>query len=151
VTVGRRPTTGAAADSSADSLSSRGGLPQVDPEKLFENAFRDMRMGKYDLAVMQFEEYIGLFGSGEQADEAQYWLGECYYAKEEFDKAIPELEKVEQRYPKSEMLVSSLYKLARSHEELGHKKIARSIFERIVNDYPDAFEAGTARKRLEGL
>ena len=118
---------------------------------MFDNAFEDMRTGSYDLAIMQFEEYLTLFGDTELADDAQYWLAECYYGKKEFAKAVPEFEKVEANYPKSDQLVAALYKLARSQMETGNSARARALFNRIIDDYPDSFEAGPARERLEEL
>ncbi len=142
-----RPATG---DSTADSAATTG-LPTVDAEKMFNNAFEDMKVGNYDLAIMQFEEYLTLFGDTELADDAQYWLAECYYGKKEFAKAVPEFEKVEANFPKSNQLTPALYKLARSHMETGNTTRARALFSRIIDDYPNSFEAGPASERLEEL
>lgn len=144
------PPTHAAADSTSDTTGSQQ-MPEVDAEKMYNNAFEDMRTGNYDLAIMQFEEFLTLFKNTELADDAQYWLGECYYGKKEFDKAIPEFEKVEKNYPKSDQLVPSLFKLARSYQEIGNTTKARALFNRIVKDYPDSFEAGPAKERLGEL
>ncbi|MFH2056908.1 MAG: tol-pal system protein YbgF [bacterium] len=137
-------------DSTGDTTTSEQ-APTVDAEKMFDNAFEDMRTGNYDLAIMQFEEYLTLFGNTALADDAQYWLAECYYGKKEFARAIPEFEKVEQQFPQSNQLVPALYKLARSYQETGNATKARALFNRIINDYPDSFEAGPAKERLEEL
>lgn len=142
----QQPSSG---DSAADSATTQS--PTVDAEKMFNNAFEDMKIGSYDLAIMQFEEYLTLFGNTELADDAQYWLAECYYGKKEFAKAAPEFEKVEANYPKSDQLVPALYKLARSHMETGNTARARALFNRIIDDYPNSFESGPARERLEEL
>ena len=126
-------------------------LPQIDPNKLFNNAFTDLKAGNYDLAIMQFNEFLNLFKDSPRADDAQYWLGECYYGKKEYAKAAPEFEKVEKNYPEGDKLVAAIYKLGRSYEEIGDVKKARAIFERIVKDYPTSFEAQPAQDRLRGL
>lgn len=141
-TVDSTGDTTAAADKQA---------PTVDAEKMFNNAFEDMRTGNYDLAIMQYEEFLTLFGNTALAGEAQYWLGECHYGKKDFAKAISEFEKVEKDYPDSKQLVPSLYKLARSYQETGNTTKARAIFNRIIDDYPDSFEVGPAKERLEEL
>ena len=145
------PTTQVPADSTTDSAATTEALPQIDANKMFDNAFTDLKAGDYDLAIMQFQEYIALFGDAELTDDAQYWLGECYYGKKDYQKAIPEFVKVEKSYPKSDRLVSALYKLARSYQEVGEKRKARAVFERIVKDYPESFEAGPAGERLKEL
>jgi TolA-binding protein len=48
-------------------------------------------------------------------------------------------------------LVPALYKLARSYQETGNLAKARALFERIISDYPNSFEAGPARERLEEM
>jgi tol-pal system protein YbgF len=126
-------------------------LPRVDAKQMWDNAFDDMRRGDYDLAIMQFEEYLSLFGETELADDAQYWLGECYYGKKDYERAIIEFEKVEENYERSNQLVPALYKLARSYQETGNLAKARALFERIISDYPNSFEAGPARERLEEM
>jgi tol-pal system protein YbgF len=129
----------------------QGGLPQVDPKKLFDIAFADMHKGDYDVAVMEFNEFLAMFKDSPMADDAQYWLGECYYGKKEYAKAIPEFEKVEKNYPKGDQLVPALFKMGRSYEELGEKKKAKIIFQRIVKEFPRSMEAKIAQDRLKGL
>lgn len=129
----------------------RGELPQVDPKKLFDIAFADMHKGDYDVAVMEFNEFLAMFKDSPMADDAQYWLGECYYGKKEYAKAIPEFEKVEKNYPKGDQLVPALFKMGRSYEELGEKKKAKIIFQRIAKEFPRSMEAKIAQDRLKGL
>lgn len=139
------------ADSVPDTTAAQTGGPTIDSNKMFDNAFADLNRGDYDLAIMQFTEFITRFGDSPLADDAQYWLGECYYGKKEYIKAIPEFEKVEQKYPRSDKLVSALFKLARSYQELGETTKSKALFERIVNDYPQSFEARPAQERLKDL
>jgi tol-pal system protein YbgF len=129
----------------------REGLPQVDQKKLYDNAMSDLKEGNYVMAVMEFNEFLTMFKDSPMADDAQYWLGECYYGKKEYAKAIPEFEKVERNYPKSEQLVPALFKMGRSYEELGEKTKAKVIFQRIVKEFPKSMEAKIAQDRLKGL
>jgi tol-pal system protein YbgF len=127
------------------------GLPQVDQNKLYNNAISDLKEGNYVMAVMEFNEFLTMFKDSPMADDAQYWLGECYYGKKEYAKAIPEFEKVEKNYPKGDQLVPALFKMGRSYEELGEKNKAKIIFQRIVKEFPKSMEAKIAQDRLKGL
>jgi tol-pal system protein YbgF len=127
------------------------GLPQVDQNKLYNIAYGDLTEGEYEMAVMEFNEFLTMFKDSPMADDAQYWLGECYYGKKEYAKAIPEFEKVERNYPKGDQLVPALFKMGRSYEELGEKKKAKIIFQRIVKEFPKSMEAKIAQDRLKGL
>ncbi len=127
------------------------GLPQIDQNKMFDNAFTDLKAGNYDLAILQFEEFIRQFPETPRTDDAQYWLAECYYGKRDYAKAIPEFEKVEKQYTQSDKLGPSLFKLARSFEETGNKAKACGVFKRIAKDFPDSFEARQAGDKLKDL
>lgn len=126
-------------------------LPHVDANKMFDDAFTDLRSGRYDLAIMQFQEYLSLFPNTPLTDDAQYWLAECYYGKRDFARAIPEFELVERKYPQSDKLTPSLFKLARSYEQTGNTTRAVQIYERIVRDFPDSFERQQAEDKLKEL
>jgi tol-pal system protein YbgF len=145
------PSSNPSEGQSASDSSNQSSLPQVDQEKLFNNAFSDLKAGNYDLAIMEFNEFLGLFKESAMADDAQYWLGECYYGKKQYAKAVPEFEKVEKNFPKGDKLVPALYKLGRSYEESGDKKRAKIIFQRIVKEFPTSFEVKPAQDRLKGL
>ena len=147
------PAAGSETESTAAKTDSagQGGLPQVDQNKLYNNAIADLKEGNYVMAVMELNEFLTMFKDSPMADDAQYWLGECYYGKKEYAKAIPEFEKVERNYPKGDQLVPALFKMGRSYEELGEKKKAKVIFQRIVNEFPKSMEAKIAQDRLKGL
>ncbi|MCC6962839.1 MAG: tol-pal system protein YbgF [candidate division Zixibacteria bacterium] len=126
-------------------------MPQVNPSSVYENATKDMREGRFDLAILQFNEFLKQFPDSPQADDAQYWLAECYYAKKEYARAIPEFEKVEKTYPQSDKLTESIFKLGRCYQETGNVARARPIFNRLIKDYPDSFEARQAQDRLKEM
>lgn len=127
------------------------GLPTIDQNKMFDNAFTDLKSGNYDLAILQFEEFIRQFPDTPRTDDAQYWLAECHYGKRDYARAIIEFEKVEKSYKQSDKLGPSLFKLARSFEETGNKVKACAVFKRITVDFADSFEARQAGDKLKDL
>jgi tol-pal system protein YbgF len=135
----------------AKTPSDQSTMPQVNPTKMFDAAFTDMKAGSFDLAILQFDEYLKQFPNSGLADDAQYWLAECYYSKKDYARAITEFEKIERQHPDSDKLTQAIYKLARSYQETGNIARARPIFERLVKDYPDSFEARQAEDRLKEM
>ncbi len=125
--------------------------PQVNQSIVYDNASKDMREGRFDLAIMQFNEFLSQFPDGPLADDAQYWLAECYYAKKDFAKAIPEFEKVEKLHPQSDKLTQSIFKLGRCYQETGNIARARQIFNRLLTEFPESFEARQAQDRLKEM
>lgn len=123
----------------------------IDQNKMFDNAFTDLKAGNYDLAIMQFEEFIRQFPNTARTDDAQYWLAEAFYGKRDYAKAIPEFEKVDKNYKDSDKRGPALFKLARSYEETGNNARACSIFKRITTEMPDSFESRQAGEKLKDL
>jgi tol-pal system protein YbgF len=148
-----RPTRPVAeqSDSTGDTVATSSGLPRVDPVKMFDNAFADLKAGNFDLAIIQFEEFLNQFDDTDLADDAQYWLGECHYGKKDYTRALSEFERVERKYPESDKMVSALFKAARCQQELGNVPQARALFQRIVDEFSESFEADAAARRLQEL
>jgi tol-pal system protein YbgF len=125
------------------------GLINVDPKQLYDAAYLDLTKGKYDLAITGFSNYLKYFPETELGDNAQYWLGECYYAKKNYTKAAIEFHKVLENYATGDKVPSALYKLGLSLLELKSVGEANKYFEELVNKYPNTQEAKLAQEKLE--
>jgi tol-pal system protein YbgF len=124
-------------------------LINVDPKQLYDAAYLDLTKGKYDLAITGFSNYLKYFPETEQADNAQYWLGECYYAKKNYTRAAIEFHKMLENYSTGDKVPSALYKLGLSLLELKSVGEANKYFEELINKYPDTQEAKLAKEKLE--
>src|SRR5712691_4478273 len=69
------------------------------PDQLFAAAYGDYSRGNYDLAISEFRQYVETYPTSEMADNAQYWIGECYYGKKQLNQAIAEFNKVVLLFP----------------------------------------------------
>jgi len=145
------PYTDSMAVYKGDGQQGQSSTPQIDKQKMFDNAFDDLRAGNYELAKMGFEEYIKLFPETPITDDAQYWLAECFYGNGEYAKAIPHFEAVDKNYPESDKLAPALYKLGRSYEQVDQAARAIQVYDRIVKDFPNTFEAERAAERIAEL
>ena len=125
------------------------GLINVDPKQLYDAAYLDLTKGKYDLAITGFSNYLKYFPETELGDNAQYWLGECYYAKKNYTKAAIEFHKVLENYATGDKVPSALYKLGLSLLELKSVGEANKYFEELVNKYPNTQEAKLAQEKLK--
>jgi tol-pal system protein YbgF len=82
---------------------------------------------------------------------AKYWLGEAYYVSQKNQSALKAFETVVADHPDSNKAPGSLFKIGRLNEAAGDRTAARSAYQRIINDYPNAPAAGLSRKRLQQL
>lgn len=120
-------------------------------EELYQLAYQDMIRGEYEQAIFSFQNFLQKYPDSELADNAQYWIGECYYALGDTEKAISELEKVITNYPEGNKVPASLYKLGIIYLSKKNKAKAREYFQRVIKDYPNANEAQLAKEKLKEL
>jgi tol-pal system protein YbgF len=121
----------------------------VDPKQLYDAAYLDLTKGEYDLAITGFSNYLKYFPETELSDDAQYWLGECYYAKKNYTKAAIGFHEVLENYSTGDKVPSALYKLGLSLLELKSVGQANKYFQELVDKYPHTQEAKLAKEKLE--
>lgn len=126
-------------------------MVNVDPKQLYDAAYLDLTKGSYDLAITGFANYLKYFPETEQASNAQYWLGECYYAKKNHTKAAIEFHKVLEDYSTGAKVPSALYKLGLSLLELKSVQQAKKYLQELVDKYPGTQEAELAKHKLKDL
>jgi tol-pal system protein YbgF len=123
----------------------------VDPDQLYNSAYLDLTKGSYDLAITGFTNYLKYFPETEQAGNAQYWLGECYYAKKNYTRAAIEFHKVLENYSTGAKVPSALYKLALSLLELKSANQAEKYLRELIDKYPTTQEAKLAEQKLKKI
>lgn len=121
----------------------------IDCSKTYDEAFILVRQLEYDKAISGFRNFLANCEKHDNVPNAHYWIGESYYMLDKYAEAIVEFNVLADDYRSSPNIDRALYKLARSHEELGHKDQARTIFLQVVDDYPGTLSAEQARDRLK--
>lgn len=127
------------------------GLRGPTPDEIYDAAYLDVTRGSYSLAIDGFEEYLRSFPDTELADNAQYWIGECYYAQRDYFKAIEEFGKVLDLYPRGDKVPAAMVKLGISYIEVRDRASAKKMLRQVVELYPHTDEAALARERLATL
>ena len=91
------------------------------------------------------------FPHHDYADNAQYWLGECFYDQKRYDKAAPEFRAVVQRWPTGNKAPDALVKLGFSLLALGEIDKGHSTLREVPTAYPRTEAARLASERLAQL
>ncbi|RKZ33877.1 tol-pal system protein YbgF [bacterium] len=123
----------------------------VNPKKLFETAQLDYNRSKFELAKMEFEQFLGMFPNSALADDAKYYLGECLYAMGKYDEAMNTYLAVKTNYPESELIPSALYNAGICAMKLDNVPRAKELFKELISDYPTAQETAPAKEKLKIL
>ncbi len=119
------------------------------PDQLFAAAYGDYSRGNYDLAISEFRQYVETYPSSEMADNAQYWIGECYYSKKLLNEAIAEFDKVSLLFPKGDKVPGARFKKGVTLIEQGQLDAGRAELTALIKLYPRSNEAVLAKQQLE--
>ena len=122
-----------------------------DPQTQYQNAYNSYLRGNYDLAILEFRQYLENFGNTELADNATYWIGESYFNQRKYRQAIQEFDKMLGKYPRSDKKQSALLKKAYALLETGQTQQGIVQLRQVLREYPNSDEANLAKQRLDSL
>jgi tol-pal system protein YbgF len=118
---------------------------------IYKDAYETFYKGDLEGARGKFEAFLKQYPNTELSDNAQFWIGETYYLKKDFERAILEYEKAIVKYPEGDKIPAALFKQALAFTELGDKTNARNLFKRVIEKYPRSEQAEMAKKKLETI
>lgn len=121
----------------------------IDCRRLWDNAFKDMRRGQYDLALSGFSDYLKYCPKDNLSDNCQYWIAVTYQEMKQYETAITEFQKLLDSYSDSEKRSLAYFKIGRSYEELGNKTKALEYFLVLKDQFPETVEYEQAKDKIE--
>jgi tol-pal system protein YbgF len=119
--------------------------------ELYREAFETYQRGDMDGARKKFEAFLKQYPNTDLSDNAQFWIGETYYGKKDYERAILEYEKAIAKYPEGDKVPAAILKQAFSFLELGDKTNGKNLLRRVMERYPHSEQAEIAKKRLETI
>ena len=122
-----------------------------DRESAYAAAYELFKDGKFDKAREAFQNFLKQYTEAEYSDNAQFWIGECYYFEKKYENAILEYEKVAKNYPDGDKVPYALLKQGIAFLNLGDKASAKLILQRVIKDYPNTNQARTAKATLMNI
>jgi len=129
------------------------GAPQSASVELgaYREAYNTWRTDDYGACIDRFREFLQTYPSSDYADDAAYWMADCYFKQGDYQTAILRFDDVAGRYPTSGKAPEALYRQGEALLRLGPRygKAARKAFERVINEYPNSERAEEARRQLE--
>lgn len=118
---------------------SGGSAPTGDaPETIYGNAYDSLLGRRFGAAEAGFKLFLDRHDRHALAGDAQYWLGETYYAQRDYKQAAQSFLKGYRSYPKGRKAPDTLLKLGMSLQHLGQKPQACSTFAEVAKQYPTA-------------
>ena len=119
----------------------------------YRAAYDAWRSDNHQQCIDRFGQFLQSFPTSQYADDASFWLADCYFKQGDLKAAILRFDDVATRYPKSEKASEALYRQGEALLKLGPNfgKAAEKAFDRVVKEYPDSRRAEDARQQLKLL
>lgn len=133
-----------------DKTTSQNNVMLADTNPQFQSAYADYSRGRYNLAIEGFENLRQSHKQGLPRARVEYFLGECYYNKLEFAKALTHFAAVGKFATNEGLLAPSLWKRAMSYDRLNLPARSNEALQELVKRFPNSEEAGLANERLTG-
>jgi len=125
--------------------------PAASPRRMYDTAWADYTNAQWALAVEGFEAYLKTFPRSELADDAQFYIGQTYYADGRFQEAVGAFEEVLLTYPDGDVVPEASYKRGLALDRLGEVGRARQAFELVLTNYSESTMATLAQQALDRL
>jgi len=123
----------------------------LSPQEVYNMAYSDYLRGNFQLAIDGFKIYREQFSESPLADNAQYWIGECYFSQGKFEEAIEEFNVLILNYPQGDKIPAANLKKGISFMKLGKNKEALFVFKLLISKYPLSEETKLAQQKIKEL
>jgi tol-pal system protein YbgF len=125
--------------------------PVSSEEQLYATTLATFKKTEYDQALIGFKRFIQDYPKSDLADNAQFWIGECYMGLEQYEQAILAYQEVIKRYPKGNKVPNAMLRQALAFYEIKDKISSRLLLKKIIKEYPNSSEAKIAKTKLKTL
>lgn len=118
-------------------------------DQLYHDAFKLLQDGDYGGAERGFKTFVQRNPQHVLAGNAQYWLGETFYARRDYQSALTAFAEGYKSYKASPKGPDNLLKLGITLSAVGRKGDACTMFARFTQDYPRATDLQKRRVAQE--
>lgn len=126
-----------------------GTLPSGSASKQYNFAFGLLKEADYPAAEEALRAFVRQHPDSALAGDAQYWLGETYYARHQYRQAASAFAEGYRRYPKGPKAPEDLLKLGMALARGGEHRNACLAFAQLDHDFPRSAAAVKARAVTE--
>ncbi|MFZ0390426.1 MAG: tetratricopeptide repeat protein [Calditrichia bacterium] len=143
-------TTPTVSSDNSGGYAGGGKIPPGSYQNRYNEALELFRQAQYRDALRAFEQLLASDTGNNLSDNAQYWLGESYYALGRYQEAILAFEKVFTfRFSNKDDYAQ--FKIGQSYYKLNNPDRARQEFQELLDSYPDSPLVSRAKQYLDEL
>ena len=141
-------TGNAAVDGENGANSKSTGDPAKESQE-YEAALNHFKSAKYKESAAGFAAFVQKYPDSSLAPNAQYWLGNAWYAQRNCNKAIEAQSVVTTKYADSPKAPDAWLVIATCQQELNNATGAKRSLDTLLGKYPTSSAAEAARQRLK--
>ena len=159
--AGAAPAHAAAAPAAAPAATgSTWGQPTPQPEAkpaakkdlslaLYDAGLNAFTARKYDEAQRSFADFMKNYPTHSMAPDAQYYLAECYFQRNQFPDAALAYDTVITKFAKSSRAPGAYLKQGICFSKMNQKAAAKARMNELIKKYPNSPEAARAKTFLK--
>jgi tol-pal system protein YbgF len=117
----------------------------------YRDAYAKWRAADAEGCVDLFSKFLQTYPASDYADDATYWLADCYFKQGNFSAAVLRFDDVARQYPSGDKAADALYRQGEALLRMGHGTAAGNAFEKVLRDYPTSARAPEAKRQLQLL
>lgn len=121
------------------------------PEGIYERGIAAFKAGEMQKARDLFILVVEQKPTHALIPNCHYWIGETYYSEKNYEQAILAFQEVIKNYPKNDKAPAALLKQGMSFKNIGDKKSARYVLNKLKDDYPKSEDAKKAKALLKEI
>jgi len=115
----------------------------------YSHAFKLLNDKKYAEASTSFDSFVKKYPTDPLTANAYYWLGESYYARNDFTRSAESFRKGFEANTEGQKAPDNLFKLAKSLSQVKRTNEACIVFAQLTKKYADAAPRIVARADAE--
>lgn len=116
---------------------------------LFDAGVNAFNARKYEEAQRSFTDFLKNYKDHNLAPEAQYYLAECYFQRNQFADAALAYDTVIKKYPKSTRTPGAYLKQGISFSKINQGAAAKARMQELIKKFPNSPEAARAKSFLK--
>lgn len=118
-------------------------------QALYDRGYTLYHQTRYVDAESGFRRFLQIYPQNELSDNAQYWIGECRYARGDIRGALAAFQETVERYPTGNKVPDAILKLAGCLVELGANEAAQARYDEVIRRFPSTAAATMAQERRQ--
>ncbi len=120
-------------------------------EALYETSLLLYQKEQFKEALSGFKSFLDEYPKSDLADNAQFWIGECFMSMGQYKEAAIAFDDVIKKYPDANKVPGAYLRQAIAMQELDDITSTKLLLKKLIKAYPDTPEAKSAKEKLSKL